>query len=163
MAQPSNVEYIDAPNTLVQRAARPGGMTADAMVAAGEAAITARAGEYRKVRCRDLDELRALHANFLKTGEARILQEMGRAAYDLKGQGGTFGYSIVTAVADSLCTLIALLEKRADISAKAREALDAHIRALALLIEQDITGDGGKLGAELVTELHNLVGRIADM
>jgi hypothetical protein len=190
MSAATKIEIIDVPNRLSERAARPGGMTPDEMVRAGLAAIAKHAARYQDVRRKDLDELRALFARFsyaakggarfaLASGKAASLRDaeegaqgapaahvelldgIRRKADDLRSHATTFGYPIVTAVANSLSTLAERLGAAAAGSALALEALETHVRALTLLIEKNVTGDGGELGGELIAGLKGVVDKVA--
>lgn len=76
-------------------------------------------------------------------------------AHDLKGQGKSFGFALVTEVAGLLCTV--LRSPRVD-EAEWRRIATAHIEALGLLIGHGIRGDGGPLGQKLVDRLKRLDG-----
>jgi hypothetical protein len=159
----TKIEIIDVPNRLSERAARPGGLTPEEMVRAGLAAIAKYAARYQEVRRKDLDELRAVFArlSYAPLSNVKLLDGIRRKADDLKSHATTFGYPIVTAVASSLSMLAERLATADACTPLALEALETHVRALTLLIEKNITGDGGELGGELIAGLKGVVEKVA--
>ncbi|HYB10837.1 MAG TPA: hypothetical protein VEJ16_14315 [Alphaproteobacteria bacterium] len=159
----TSVEIIDMPNRLAERAAKPGGLTPDEMVRAGLAAIAKHTTRYQDERRKDLDELKALFARFTyaPSSNLKLLDDIRRKADDLRSHATTFGYPIVTAVADSLSTLAERLVATDASTRLALEALETHVRALTLLIEKNITGDGGAYGGELIAGLKGVIDKVA--
>jgi hypothetical protein len=72
-------------------------------------------------------------------------------AHELKGLGGTFGYDLVTIVADSMCRTINDQNVIADEGLQRRLAASAP--ALSAVVQFDLKGDGGAQGRELLSTL----------
>jgi hypothetical protein len=64
----------------------------------------------------------------------------------MRGQGGTFGYPIITTVAKSLHEAISEGAGRTD---NHIEIIKAHIDTMHVVIEERVEGDGGVVGCEL--------------
>lgn len=79
-------------------------------------------------------------------------------AHDIKGQGGTFGYPLVTDVANLLCRYLEQARKSGHVD---REVIDSHVEALETLIENRIGGNGGELGAEILESLKEAAAKAA--
>jgi len=85
--------------------------------------------------------------------DAAFIKHVGLAfgiAHDLKGQGGTFGYTLVTDIAEHLCTLSRPQNN------PARDTLplmQACAQALYDVLAGRIEGDGGDMGQRLRHEL----------
>jgi hypothetical protein len=75
-------------------------------------------------------------------------------AHNIKGQGSSFGYPLVTRIGDSLCTLV---RQERDFSDADLDVVQAHLDALRLILIKEIKGDGGEVGAKLVARLENMV------
>ncbi len=129
-----------------------------AAIAAAEAALAALAAEYPTYAAADLA---ALHAAFDRLwarfegapGPADCAQEAAgvfAVAHDIKGQGASFGYDLMTEVAGSLCEL---LRGRAALDLAEVEAAGAHIAALEDVLARGLTGDGGEDGRALLAAL----------
>ena len=80
-----------------------------------------------------------------------------QVAHDIKGQGGSFGYDLMTVIGNSLCRFI---EKSDEIGAKHVEVCKVHVDSLKLVIAQDMKGDGGKAGDQLLKGLDLIVQKI---
>ena len=85
---------------------------------------------------------------------AEVCFEMRRITHNVKGQGSSFGYPLMTAVGDSLSVL---LKKTDSPDASAFKLAEAHVASLRLVLNQDIQGSGGTQGAELTKRLTALV------
>ncbi len=75
-----------------------------------------------------------------------ILARLRAAVHDLKGQGSSFGYPLITEFSASLSTLLFGL-RDVDDAAMARIAL--HGDLLAAIATHRIRGDGGEMGLAL--------------
>jgi hypothetical protein len=82
------------------------------------------------------------------------LQALQRVAHDMRGQGASFGYPLITHIADALCRY---LGRPVDTSAIDLAVCAVHVDALRAIIQHEITGDGGKLGQNIVDGVNRLV------
>lgn len=82
--------------------------------------------------------------------------EMNLVAHELRGQGGTFGYPLITVFAKSLyeATLPGCPEDDATLS-----VVKAHTDAMRAVIRDRISGDGGEIGRELLKSLKVAIDR----
>jgi hypothetical protein len=72
-------------------------------------------------------------------------------AHELKGLGGTFGYDLMTTVADSMCRSINNQTVATDEGLQRR--LEASVPALKASVQFDLKRDGGSHGRELLATL----------
>ena len=80
------------------------------------------------------------------------LDAVWRAAHDLKGMGGTYGYPLVTQLAASLCRLTETEAGKS--AARVNPALvDAHVDGLRAALRDRIASDAHPLGRALVQTL----------
>ena len=102
----------------------------------------------------DLDKAMAAVDGLEKDGEDRDEKVTGlvfRVAHDLKGQGTTFGYPLVTQIGGLLCDFI---RSTAPVPLSDRVGvLRAHLAAMTLVLKQDIKGDGDATSRQLVEKL----------
>jgi chemotaxis protein histidine kinase CheA len=92
------------------------------------------------------------------------LQRLYGVAHDMKGQGGSFGFPLVTHVAQSLCRLLVGPGSSArHVALPAEEAtfglVEVHLKALRLILEKSVRGEGGEVGQKLVAKLQAMAGR----
>ena len=71
-------------------------------------------------------------------------------AHELKGQGGTFGYPLITTFGKSLYDLTVGACGTTD---SHLEIMKSHIDAMQAVIKGRVKGEGGQIGAELVQTL----------
>ena len=104
----------------------------------------------------DVADLEALIEKALadSAGWSETCLEMRRITHNVKGQGSSFGYPLMTAVGNSLSVL---LKKTETPEAGVLKLANAHIASLRLVLTQDIQGSGGAQGAELTKRLTALV------
>lgn len=74
-----------------------------------------------------------------------------RIFHDLKGQGTSFGYPLITQIAAEACDFI---EDKVDIpDATQTEILRLHLSSLKLIFVQRVSGPGGVMEAKMIEEL----------
>lgn len=91
---------------------------------------------------------------------AEALAVLFRLAHDLKGQGRSFGFDLLTDLAASLCKLLLNLGKTEQNSWRF-QAIDMHVRSLQIVARKKIKGDGGSLGRELLEQIALLSAKAA--
>lgn len=74
-----------------------------------------------------------------------------RVAHDLKGQGTTFGFPLVTQIAGLLCDFIRSIKSFS--SEDSVSVVRAHLSALQLVLKQNIKGEGDEAARQLVDKL----------
>jgi hypothetical protein len=75
------------------------------------------------------------------------------AMHNIKGQGTSFGYPLVTRIGQSLCRLIAPGRVLDEAGLKIAQA---HLDSLKLVLDQKIAGKGGEVGDKLAARLESL-------
>ncbi len=86
-----------------------------------------------------------------------IRQTIYQVVHNVKGQGTSFGYPLMTRVGESLMRLV----KTADGSTVPDlRLLDAHIAALRTILQHNIRGHGGASGEVLAEKLEALVAAV---
>lgn len=105
---------------------------------------------------RKLQELEGqLDAGTPPRGE--VLTAIFSIAHDIKGQGGSFDYPLMTLIGNHLCRYIERLEGEA--TDKNVEVVKVHIAALRLVIARRMSGDGGKVGDNLIRGLEAAIAK----
>ena len=132
----------------------PPGPALQALVDVTEADLIAR-GHAVLVRAADdgldwaEDDIAALQALLDAPNAAAIW----RRAYDLRGNGGTFGWPLVTDVATLVCRYVDRQGEHAD-----ARTLQALTGALLVVFTEGLKGDAGEAGRELIAALQRLPG-----
>jgi len=154
------VEIINPPNTVKSkvRVGGPGAVDTSTLEQA-EQAIASMGDQYLEWVQEDLKRIdEAFAALAAASGERKDeLEEVFGVAHDMKGQGGSFGFDLITAIGNQLCRLIEKLEKAGDPEVN---AIRVHIDAMKLVIAQKIKGDGGKAGDQILFGLEKVAEKL---
>lgn len=150
-------QTITPPNPLDKAKSGSGPVKIDPnILRQAEQAVDELQGDYPSWAQKDIDGLRAAVASARTDPETlpQAIAEIYKCALDLKGQGGGFGYDLITAIGDLLTKF---MEEREKVSPRDFEIICAHVDAMQAVIRQDIKGDGGKIGNHIVDGLSELV------
>ena len=80
-------------------------------------------------------------------------ESLFQIAHDIKGQGGSFGYDLMTMIGNELCRL---LEGQKSFGSAEMQAIKVHIDAMKLVIQNNMTGDGGANGKSLLAGIRQV-------
>lgn len=126
----------------------------DDMIAQAEAAVAALRDSYREQLVADAAALMEIWARLEKgAAPAEVLHEIHAVAHNVKGQGGSFGYDLVTSIGASLCDFIRSGDRS---SADGLNIVHAHLKILKMVGDNDVSGTGGETGERIVAKLHAL-------
>jgi hypothetical protein len=128
----------------------------EAVLARAQAAVADLAKSYGANTIADLDRCAALLKTAQANAESRAgsIKQLYGIAHNIKGQGSSFGYPLVTRIGHSLCTLVR--QERAFTDSDLG-VVQAHLDALRLILVKEIKGEGGEVGAKLAARLENMV------
>ena len=152
-------QVINPPNTLAGKVSSTGGPELDTIVREAEEALVDLQESYTVWVRQDLDmldRLVSLAATDRIDAPAK-LREIHNTAHDIKGQGATFEFPLLTHVASSLCTLLSDNDKCDE---KLLALIRLHIDAMNVVIKDNIRGMGGVQGKQLVEMLHTAIGKV---
>ena len=127
------------------------------MLARAEAAVADLAKSYASWAVADVDKCaEILAAARAAGGDARVAlaREIHGVAHNIKGQGTSFGYALMTRLGQSLCQLT---RRKPAFSDADLDLVNAHIEAMRLVLTKEIRGDGGELGDRLGARLEEKV------
>ena len=155
-----DAQIIKPPPTLQSKVEKggPGAVDMEALAKAEEV-IANLSDDYLDWVNEDFERLENAYEQ-LKSGEgdeAENLDTVFQIAHDMKGQGGSFGYDLMTAIGDHLCRLVEKVDKAGP---REIQMIRIHIDAMRVVITKELTGDGGDEGRKLLMGL-TLVGEKA--
>jgi chemotaxis protein histidine kinase CheA len=141
-------------------AERPGEGRISNALARAEAAVANLAANYATWALGDVAKARAALAAAIDdpAGRAPHVEALFRVGHDLKGQGTSFGYPLVTKIGHSLCALTR--DRALQYDGKHLDLARSHLDAIDLILTKGIKGEGGKIGAELVAKLESRVAEL---
>lgn len=145
-----DLEIITPPNTLKDKVREGGPGAVDlATLERAEHAIADMGDSYLLWVQEDLQKIDvAYKALAAADGDRKTEADaVFQIAHDIKGQGGSFGFDLMTVIGNELCRLIERSEGFGDAEVK---AIKVYIDALKLVIQVGMKGDGGADGQALV-------------
>ena len=153
------LEVINPPNALKEKVGTDKGAIDLAAIEKAEEAIASMADSYLDSVVDDLGNIDEAFAKLEAATGDRKEELMGvfQTALVLKGQGGSFGYDLMTTIGNELCRLIEKLDKAGP---KEVEAIKLHIDSMKLVISNDIKGDGGDTGKEMLAGLQQVCDKL---
>ena len=154
-------EVITPPDTLKKKVkiGGPGAVDLDTLDRA-EAVIADMTDNYVEWAAKDLENihqaLEELKAE--KKDQKGTLARIFQLAHDMKGQGGSFGYTLMTILGGTLCNFVENLEAAGSAEV---EVIGLHINAMDLVIANEMKGDGGKEGEQLLKGLGLVAAKVS--
>ncbi|PHR62514.1 MAG: Hpt domain-containing protein [Robiginitomaculum sp.] len=146
-----NGELIKVPNTLKNKIGGRIGKVNHAAIAKAEAALASLSSNFEEWVA---DEVTKLEEARRKVSEGGLSGESGKelfgVSHDLKGLGTTYGYPLITQIADSLCSIIHTPELREQAPLR---LIDAHVDAVRAAIRGKIKDVNHPVGSMLSSEL----------
>jgi chemotaxis protein histidine kinase CheA len=124
--------------------------TMAATIANAQAAVADLADQYIGWVKDDLTRLEKAAAALAGTADPERLTAIYDVAHDIKGQGSTFGYQLVTEIGALLCSYLKDCIKKGRCDG---EVIAAHLQALHTVIDNRVRGDAGALGKEILEAL----------
>ena len=160
----SDSARIIRPNLTLNSKVTVGGPGAvdEAMLEKAEQVIQGMSEDYLKWAKEDLMRLAKAFA-VLKTSNGESpdtpaqLDAIFAVSHDIKGQGGSFDFQLMTIVGNQLCRFIEQLNGKAD--ASAIEVIELHVNALQAVMAHKLKGDGGAIGKKFLSGLEQVIAK----
>ena len=133
------------------------GAVDEAALDRAEKVIQDMSGDYLKWAKGDLARLAKAFAA-LKSGKgdtATHLDAIFAVSHDIKGQGGSFDFDLMTILGNQLRRFIEGLKGKA--GAPEVEVIELHVNALQVVMAQNLKKDGGPIGRSLLGGLEQVI------
>jgi len=149
------VEIINLPNKLRKKVTIGGpNSVSPEVLERAEKAIQILKKDYLNWVEDDLKKIDiAYHKLLLNPENDVLLQNVYKVAHDIKGQGGSFGYDMMTEIGQSLCQLI---EKMKTIGPNELEIIGVHTDAMGVVIHDRIERTGGDTATAMLKGLEKV-------
>ena len=158
MADDESGILVQQPSSLRDKVgASKTGDTVEAMMARAEQAVEVLSEEFVDWINEDIARLQTAHDAMTKNSDdpRQAMDKIFNVAHDMRGQGGSFGFPLITRIGSSLCRYI---EGRDWASSAADvQVVSAHIGALKIVLGRKIRGDGDDVSQTVADELEALV------
>lgn len=152
-------EVIQPPDTLQGKVTYSASGVDLAMLEKAEQIVAGLQGSYLEWVQEDLSKLQALCDRAMSEGTvgSDVLNEIFRIAHDIKGQGGSFGYDLMTAVGHHLCRFV---EALAQAGPAEMEVIKLHLDAMRLIVGERMEGSGGQAGERMIAGLDAVIAKM---
>ncbi len=154
-------EVITPPDTLKEKVKTggPGAVDLDTLERA-EAVIADMTDKYLEWAAQDLAKIHQALEDLKaeKKDHKDALAQIFQLSHDMKGQGGSFGYTLMTILGGNLCNFV---EKLEDAGPAEVEVIQLHITTMDLVIAKQMKGDGSKEGEQLLTGLDLVAAKVS--
>lgn len=150
-------QVIHVPNMLRAKVGPGAGMDPN-LIRKAERAVAEMADDFRDWAADDLARLTELTETIVDNDHRLTahFSEIFDVAHNLKGQGGTFGYTLLSHVGDNLCRFVESLDEP---SLADQPLIDAHVDAMRSILRFDVRGDDDPTGRAIVESLRLLIRR----
>lgn len=131
------------------------------MLKAAEEKIQNMATDYSDWVKESIEELQQAHHRAVENPEQAPDQfaAINTLALELRGQGGIFGYPLISQIGKSLYDIS---KESATITPQLLDLIDSHIDLVKVVINQKVAGDGGETGRQLLQSLVEAKRKFAD-
>ncbi len=117
------------------------------------AALAANYGYWAREQLSEAEQ--ALEAaRGMGSGREPEVQKIFSILHDMKGQGTTFGYDLITLIGGLLCDFIRHIPDATDAELK---VVDIHLAAMAIVLDKKIKGSGGDFAEKIQTKLEGII------
>lgn len=144
---PDRKQFETPPNKLKSKVRRTGGPSAQTAILRALNAAEDLIDTYQGWAVDDLAKLwQAFQSSQNGTATASQIDEMFEITHGIRGEGGSFGFPLVSVIADSLCKF---LEPRKRVGKAELEIIKVHILAMRAVFKQGLKGTQPGLEREL--------------
>jgi len=156
------VNIIKPPDTLRAKVKKGGPDAVDvAALDRAEDVIASMADNYLEWVEEDLGKIQAAYETLQDNldNQADHKEKIFQIAHDMKGQGGSFGYDLITILGNDLCRFIETHES--DLSPVDQKVIKLYIDTMRIVITKRMSGDGGKEGKQVLMGLAAVVEKLS--
>ena len=152
----SDVEFIIPPNRLLEKVAKCEGV--ERSFAAAEETVSQLSKEFAERLPLELSQIEKAFLRFREDPEdEKLWEHLFKLVHDLKGQAGTFDYDLITVIGNDLCRF---LEHSAEMTPPRLTVVGFFIDGMKRVVANEIIGDGGDFGRNIVDSLHQMTQRV---
>ncbi len=150
-------EYITPPHTIRTKVSG-GGPLSSQMLKRAEDVVLKHAEKYIERAQIQIDGLvEAMREAQEAEGDGKTsFEKIFLQSHDIRGLGSTFGYFLVSDIAASLCNFVETVDTADD---GVMDVMNAHVDALRGMIGNNVKGDGGPIGREIIEGLAQAVAK----
>lgn len=119
-----------------------------------EQVIQSVAAEFATTIPEELDTLDGLLGDFRRDHSAETLDKIFRRIHNLRGQGSTMGFPLITRIGTSFCKYMVERDTAKAVNA---DLIEQHLQALRIVLRERKAGNGDELAAQVAAALEMAV------
>lgn len=129
-------------------------------LAAAEAAVEALSENFAVWIQEDLERMTTEfeQASAAPDANEENIAEIFSICHNIKGQAGSFGYTLLTRVASSMCEHV---RDAGNVSGASLKVIQGHLMTMKFIVDGEVEGDGGEVGEKLFAKLQDLAQQVA--
>ncbi|MBO6519960.1 MAG: hypothetical protein JJ900_03625 [Rhodospirillales bacterium] len=139
-------QKFEPPNRLSRKIRKKGGPSPEQAILRALNAAEDLIDSYQGWAVDDLTALWKAYEESRHGTSPRDILKMFEIAHGIRGEGGSFGFQLISTIGDSLCKF---LEGRKKLSAGESEVVKVHILAMRAVFKQDLKGPQPAIEREL--------------
>jgi len=139
-------QKFQPPNPLGRKIRKTGGPSPEQAILRALNAAEDLIDNYQGWAVDDLTALWKAYEESRGGGSPRQIQKMFEIAHSIRGEGGSFGFQLISTIGDSLCKF---LEDRKKLSGAESEVVKVHILAMRAVFKQELKGPQPAMEREL--------------
>ena len=148
---PKEPVMINPPDPIQSKVSGGGGPSME-MLANADAEIKEVGAGYTEWTVKDIEQLSALLAQASEnpTDRRERISDIFDVSHDMRGQGTSFDYPLLTRICESLCRFTDELEQ---VDQTALDLVRTHIEAMRAVITHKVTGEKNELAEQIASGL----------
>jgi chemotaxis protein histidine kinase CheA len=154
MANSSGAKIMQPPTKLANKVKRGGAIDPARAIKNADAIVTTVAKEFAAGLKDEFAELEQLFASYKQTNDADDLDALFRRIHNLRGQGTTLGFPLISRIGSSFCRYI--IERNQSVPVRPG-IIDQHLAALRCVYQQGIDDAGDEVSQQVAAALEHAV------
>lgn len=150
---PAQVEFIK-PTPLADKVPAMGGPRPSEALRRAEDVVAKVAGEFDGILAEELADLDKLMDAYRANPEQAVLDKLFRRVHNLRGQGTTLGYPLITRIGTSFCKYI--IERDTTKPLKPM-LIEQHLKALHIVLKEKRAQEGDEVSLKVAEALETAV------
>lgn len=147
-------EVIEVPNELAKKVPSTGGKDPDKAFKDAEEIVKRMASQYVEKLGEDIRDMKVLAREYKASHSDAALDDIFKLVHNMRGQGATFGFPLITEIGRSFCRYVRELPPQRAVKPA---LVDQHLKALQVVYDQSIKGGGDSVSREVVQALASVV------
>jgi hypothetical protein len=149
-------QVIERPNQLARKVPKTGGRDPERAIKQAEEIVQKLEVEYIDKLGQDIERLESYGLKYRRTRDEMTLEKLFKLIHNMRGQGSTFGYPLITDIGRSFCRYVRDLPVGQEVTP---ELIDHHVNAMKIVYKRGIKGDGDEVAQAVVEALADAVAR----